>query len=597
MTAETTRRDHWVAFVLLTVGIMVLLAGLWPHPGQVVLGHPLGEAYGHVWMQWLLERAVRSGSAFFGATDVVLLEPIWVMPTDPLTRLASLPVSLALGRVVAHNVAVAVLLALGAGGLAVVARRLGAPPVSAAIGALFFIWSPALLGFAADGRVDSLGICWLPLLTLAWMRVVERPTLRRGLLLGLVAAAVPLAGLNHAIVALIAGLLPTGFVMVRDRSCVRPLLVGAIGGALSAGLIVALLLHVEGNDPGRLEQLSNPEGRSVLSFMTAADIQDRHLADLWVGAARLHQSADAFSWWMMPEAVTELGHTRLATKRLTVQSYAPGGFWRLPVIAWMVALIGLARQPRAIAPLLGGAALAHVLSLGYGFTHTLPFSWDQTFVYLAPAVLWDSVPVLGRFNNYGLFGAVAAMALGVAVARTLSGLPRPRTIGALVLAAWTVEVMAGPVPLPIDTSRATLPAPMLDTLQSVDPDRGVVVFPMSRDVSFLLQSWHEKPSLLRFRLKAKTKPKVKHGSGMLADPTGTATHLAQVAMGKQGPKERDVERLGKADVGAVVSLPHLVPEGSNAPYHQRLQSLLGPPTWAGEQGTVWLIPRVEHGNR
>ncbi len=584
--APQTPPHHRAAIAVMVGGLVAVGLGLARGaPGSLLLAHPLGEAGGHLWLQWLLERSLAGGGGFVGAEGVVMGERLWVLPTDGLSRLLGLPLGLLFGRVVAFDLTVLGLLALGTGAVARLAGALGARPLPAALASLLFLWSPALLGFAADGRVDSLGIVWLPVLALAWLRATRAPSWRSGALLALAAVAVALAGINHAVVTALVMAPPTLVALLRDRRRALPYGMGALAGGVAIGVLVSTLLEVEGHDPGRLTQLSNPEGRQLITTVTTAMIHEGRMADFWWGAQRLHRAAGPFDWWRLPETVLRIAHTHHAADTLTVQSFAPGGFWWTPAVPWALAAIGLWRDPRGLGPLVALAAAAQVLGMGYGFPHMLPLKLGSHTLYVAPAVLLEGIPGLDRFNNYGLFSVVAAMAHAVVAARVFSGLAWGRVAGLAAVGLWTVEVMRGPVPLPLDTTRVDLDPALVAPLAGLPADEGVLTLPLSRDLAFLLQSHHGHPTPHRFRAgpaKAQRDP-------MLADPTDAIHQLITVARGERRPQGHERHALRAAGLGAVVVVPQLLPPKQARQLETPLHAALGTPDWAGPAGAVWRL--------
>lgn len=591
MSSPPSTAARWLAPALVMGGVVLVVAGLWRGgPLETLLAHPVGEAQGHLWMQWLLERALVENGALFGIKDIVLHEELWVVPTDPTTRLLSLPLSLLFGRTLAYNAALVGLLGLGASTLGLLARRLGAPPVAAAVGALVFLWSPALLGFAADGRIDSLGVCWLPLLGLAWLRVVREPSASSGLLLGITGVAVALAGINHAAVAAVSLALPTAVVVLRDRRRLGPMVLGALVSGLAVGGLLWVLVLVEGNDPARLLQTSNPDQRGAFIRVSTAMIHEGRMADFWWGAQRLHRDGGGFSWWALPRTLLKIGHTHHAADMLTVQSFAPGGFWWLGVVPWALVGLGVVRHPRQLLPLAGTAVFAQLLGMGLGFPHTLPFTIGSTTFYLAPAVLWEGLPGIGRFNNYGLFSVVSAMCQGLIAARVLGGLPAVAWMrggaGVVVLGLWLAEVQTGPAPLPLETTDMRVSDGLRGALGRVAKSRGVLVLPLSRDTSFYLQTVHQRPSPHRFRAgraKARQDP-------MLADRDGAIHQLILAAEGQRIATAALPSQLSRAGLGAVVLVPALLPPAVAEAVQARLHNTFGPPHWTGLEGMVWLLP-------
>lgn len=579
------RAEVWIARTVLLLGVGALAIGLLPEPTARLLSHPLGEAPGHIWVQWLLERSVLEGADFFGVDDVILHERLWLVPTDPLARLLSLPLGLLLGRVAAYNILTVGLLGLAASACAAIARSLGARPVAAAVGALFLIWSPALLGFAADGRQDSLGIGWLLVLGLTWLRAMRHPSLRAGLALAGAAVLTVLAGVNLAVVAATALLVPSLVALARSRRRLLPLTLGAAAGGLTVALMLSLLLSVEGHDPARLKQTSNIDGKQFFTVVDMDSIRSRRTADFWWGARRLNQEPAGQSQWVLPATTLKISHTHDAASMLRLQSFAPGGWWWLGAAPWMLLGVGLVVRPRQVWPWALGAVAFQFLGLGYGASHTLPLVVGSTRFYLAPAVLLEGLPGVSRFNNYGLFSTLAAACHGVVAALVLTGLRRPLPWALLVAGAWAFEVMGGPVPLPLPTTNVVVPDALIAPLKTLPIDQGVLVLPLSRDVNYLLQTLHGHPSPQRFRTniaKAQRDP-------MLADPTDAIHRLVKTATGERQPEPLLPQLLWEASVGAVVAMPKLMPPRQGEALLQTLHATLGPPVWSSDTTTLWML--------
>ena len=557
-------------------GVLIAIARLAGDPTGRLLGHTFSEVPGHLWMQWLLERALFDGKAWFGQTDIVLGEAMWVVPTDWLNRAAAVPLGRVLGPVAAYNLIAAGLLAMSGLSAAFLARAAGARPWPCALAALLVVWSPPLLGFLADGRLDSVGLCWVGFLAAAWVAAMRAPSWRAGLAVGGWAVCVILAGPNLTMATVLAALIPSAVAVAARRQRLKPLASAAAIAAVAAVAVLALLLFVENNDSGRLEQHSNAEQRPLIEAVTPETIAQRRMADFWHGAYALNREVPVHSAWIVPPQLADNPATLNAASMGTVQPYAPGAWWGFSLVPWGLALFGLFRRPRAVLPWVGAAAGLHLLAMGHGSSQTWPFLLNGTYYYVAPAVLLERLPGLSVFNNYGLFATFATLALSTAAALAISGMPRRAWIAAGLAVIWMVEVQRGPVPLPLAVHDIRLPEPFLAALDGVPAERAIFFLPMSKDLNNYLQTQHSHPTLMRFR----------HGESgpnddpILADPTGAANELLRAALGGPPARPRLPERLAQSQIGAVVVMPDLLPNTMGTALDARVRATLGEPSWS-----------------
>ncbi|HJQ83197.1 MAG TPA: hypothetical protein VKA21_03915, partial [Candidatus Binatia bacterium] len=117
-------------------------------------------------------------------------------------------------------------------------RRLGLGRAAATLAALAFVLSDRVL----NERIHTpylVGVCWLPALLLAAVRVADRPTAGAGALLGVVVALQVLAGYPDIVAFSAPALAAAGTVwLVATRPPAREL--GAMGGAVAVAVVTAL---------------------------------------------------------------------------------------------------------------------------------------------------------------------------------------------------------------------------------------------------------------------------------------------------------------------------------------------------------------------
>jgi len=569
-----------------SVAVCVALGAVWPAPGERMVGHPVGEGTTHIWVQWLIGEWWAGNTPLFGQAGVVAHELLWLMPTDLTTRLVALVLEPCLGPVATLNVTVGALLLLAGGSTVAIARELGAGPWAGALAGVWMVWAPSLLGFAADGRVDSLGVGWVGLAVWALLRVLRRPGRRTGAVLGLAAIGVLGAGPNQAMALALVGTVPVVLVWVTRRS-VRPALwVGAAIAAPVALVLLWLIVQVEGNDPGRLHPESAQMTRAPVARYDAELPGSAHHIQLWDAALQANRGDWVGAWHELPRSLTDHPSMVPAAAELRTQVVAPGAVWSWTVLPWGLALAGLFRRKRVVVASLAGAMSCQLLALGLGPAHAMPLAAMGELWVVAPGALLQQVPGLQVFNNFGLFAPMASMAVSVAAACAV----RWRWAGALVVGVlWAGEVQAGPVPLPLRATDMTLSTDARRALHAVDPRRAVVTLPGSFSADRWLQAVSGHPTVLRFRFGVADAS----GDGQLAVGFKPVRDLRAVGLGERPTDPGLAHRLARAGVGAVVLVPGLLPPDQRAAFCDAMVATLGSPRVGSDGVWVFVLPELE----
>lgn len=564
-----------------------------------LLGHALSEHTSHLWVQWLLGRAASGEGPWLGQTGILSHEQLWLMPNDPLNRTLTAVLQPLLGLIGATNAVVLFQLGLAAVATSALAREVGARTGPATLAGLFVLLHPSLLGFAADGRMDSLGVGWTALLAVFWLRGLRNPSWTRGLALGACGIAVVLMGPNHVIATALALSLPSLWWLVRRPRVARTLAPAAVLAGAVAAALLAVFLHIEAQGSSRLsEQVTTMEAElpSVWAETTWASVTGQRQADIWVGTRKMHQAARVQSLWQLEPAVSNqsslVGPLR---EEFVLQTYSPGG-WTWPgVVPWVVAVLGLVvHRRRALPWWLAGVAL-WLTSFGWGSAQSLPIEVGGRLFYFAPAALLSRLPGLAAFNNYGLFGPLSAVCIAVVGALGLSrrGTGAPVMAGLALL--WLVEVQHSPTPVPLPVTDIDVSPGLIDRLRALPENASVMVFPINRGTNSLLQIWHEHPTPQRFWSVPNTNP-ASSAHPMLADPDGIQSKFVFQVLGRvRRGAPTGAEDLAKDGIGAVLFLSGLLPQAQDERIPTRLsQQLKAPPTWTGAEGDLWVLDAPTH---
>jgi len=166
--------------------LLLVLLITWPmasDPAGLVLGHPQASAGCHVWVLWWASDHItelHTPLIFFPyGADVVQLYGSDVLGPLLLGRLPLAPAAL-------HNLWVALLLLLGGWGTWQLCLQRGASLWGAMLGSTVWVSAPFFQHETLNGTTELLAAGALPWLALTLLRLLARPTLARGALVGLV---------------------------------------------------------------------------------------------------------------------------------------------------------------------------------------------------------------------------------------------------------------------------------------------------------------------------------------------------------------------------------------------------------------------------
>ncbi len=232
----------------LWLGLLAVVAtwpALWTSD---LVGHPMCSAGCHAWVIWVARQVLTTGQLhsdlLFHPHGADLLR---LYGSDLLSPLLLGPFSAWISPWRLYDLWV--LLMVWANGLAAYAlcRDRGASPMPAALGGTVFLSAPFFLHELFNGTSELVGAAALPLFALFWLRLQEAPSLRRGLLAGLVFG---LGGLGSAytpfFLLLVAGIVlvhraTTRLAPIFDRQFLRGL--GGLSAVAGIILAPALVLH------------------------------------------------------------------------------------------------------------------------------------------------------------------------------------------------------------------------------------------------------------------------------------------------------------------------------------------------------------------
>ena len=434
--------------------VVVALAIVGPvlgDPTGLALGHHRADTWNHVWGYGHVAGALASGASPLDAPGVMFPDVGRVWFVDVLGAVATLPVGWAFGAVAAYNAALFGNLVLAGVGAWLLARHVARSAGGAVLAGLIYETAPHVLGQLHNGISETIATGWIPLAVLAWMRLLEAPTPRRGVAWGLAVAASGLAnwyyGLFVGSMTILLGLHAVVVTPGRLRAAWRPMAVGAaVGGAvlLPAALAFRATLGAQGG------------------------LVTRDPAFVWTTLVG-HNMTDLLAFFT-PGAYRSPDLLALYDEQLIVVVYAG---WTALVLAGLALWRAREGVTRAWAL---GACVCFLLALGpFLFVDGTYLRLGERMVPLPFLVLFDAVPAVSRISHAYRLAVPLGLCLAMLAALAVRGRPVWAVVAGVV---WVVEVGAfSPAELPVPVSSASVPAVYAEL-----PDGAVVDLPASLQV-------------------------------------------------------------------------------------------------------------------
>jgi hypothetical protein len=362
-----------------------------------------------------------------------LAVPVWAATRNPFA---------------AHNFVVLLAFTLAAAGMYFLARYVTGDPRAAAVSAVCYPFCPYV--FAHMAHIQLLMTAGLPVAMLCFHRVADRPTLARGMVLGVALAAQALACGYYGVFAV----LMVGFAVLVTASMRRLWQNSAFWRAIAAAAIVAIAAI----GPAFLPYVALQRAGFDRGLEGA-----RFYSPNW--SAYLASSSYAHAW--MLERITPWKN-EVAFPGFVATSFGLGG---------MLLLAARRRPPLGVFPAAGGEASSsdrtrppdgrELLAL-YGGLTLLAF-WAS----FGPAaglysVLYRTIPVFGLLRAPGRFALVVAFGLALFAAVAVSDLLR-RIRAKTLVAAALVAAAAGELATPLQLPDAVRFDPVYRVLATLPP--------------------------------------------------------------------------------------------------------------------------------
>ncbi len=226
--------------------IVVAMGVTWPaslSPSELLIGHPDVDIWNHAWGYWFIPHQLASFSWPFSTDLIGVPQGGDLYFIDLLGALIGAPLSWVFGPAVAYNaVMVARLAAAGVAGQALAETVLGRGPHTAVAG-MGMITLPFLLAEMSNGISEVIAIHWIVWVLWAGWRVMEQPSSRGWMRLGILGGLATMASFYYGLVSvMMLGMLGGARLIAAWRAGWRPERadVNPILRAMGVSLLVAL---------------------------------------------------------------------------------------------------------------------------------------------------------------------------------------------------------------------------------------------------------------------------------------------------------------------------------------------------------------------
>jgi len=556
----------------------------WPtaaRPGSVLLGHPGNDTWNHVWGFWWVGEEILSHGRWPSWTDLIAWPRGGALYfIDTLNALWTLPFQALFGPVATHNLVFLASLWFSAFCAWLLARHVVRDGAAALVAGAIYGFCPHLLAQAHNGITESLNAGWLALYLLTLLRLLERPSVPRGLACW---AALVACGLFNWYYGLFAGLISILLCAWRALQAAYPtawwraVKTGLVGAAAFAPLAIVGLLALQ-------------------SSMDAPDALVNRDPDFVWNSLLYHNMSD-LQCFFRPGRFYSPDLRELYGEELLIVTYL--GWSAILLAGW-----GVAATPRRrrLWPWIALVAVFWIFSLGpylYAFGEYVELKGHR--LPLPFLAFFEALPLFSRISHPFRFVVGVELGLGILAAFALARWARLRdrrrvwsaAIGACVLVlaeTWAIS----PAVLPLAHSEARIPEAYTEITTDIEPgavlDLPIAVPLLERAVYNWYQIAHGRS--IPYTLNEPLPPGLRRNQlcqFILSLEAGRARLLPRTLPDLELVLSSRI--LAKQGYRFVVVHNALYPQLKRRQIHSLLGALLGPPlTGADRDVTVYQLP-------
>ena len=482
---RTLSQKH-LSIVVVMVAFLLSIALTWPvglSLQSTLVGHPGNDTWNHVWGYWWVAEELMSGRWPTEANGLAFPRGGTLYFIDTIQVLMSLPISLVFGPAAAFNCIMLGEIALAGVGAWLLAYKVTSD-MWASFAALFlFEMSAHLLGQSYNGISETVCAGWFPLTLWALLRVMERPNVKRAIVLGVLGAMCVLTSWYYGLFSIIGSLLILGWSFWKRswlynlRSVLKHISMAAV---VAAGIVVGPVLSFRSSlsaenaivtrDPEFVERsLLNHNITDVQAFFQLSKVPIPDLRTLYGEELMI---------------IIYLGWVGLCLAAVGVWKERRKSDWKLWVVFGFVFFM---------------FCLGPYLHVGGEY-----LTWGGQRIPLPFLVLYKAFPIFDRISHPFRFVVGVNLAISILASQGLRVLFRKRNtlvkagvLATLPIVIWTELSMFSPASLPIPHGKADVSQAYYD--MRTDPVEGAVLdLPLTlpnleRAIYVWNQAIHERP--------------------------------------------------------------------------------------------------------
>ena len=246
-SSEAVRPVHtsFRSYVLALVGCFLLASLItWPvvvNPSGGLVGHPGNDTWNHAWGLWWVVDGIWNRGGIPTHTGLLNYpDGGSLFFIDTFNAVLTAPAQKWFGLPFAYNAAVFFGVFWTAFGAWCLAYHVCRDRVGASVAAVAYGCNAHLLGQTYNGITETINAGWIPFFLLALLRLLDRPSPRRGLLMGLCFGLCALSNFYYGLFCLLIGVTVVLHAGFRDVRSVR--WKAFFGSAVLGGLVALLLV-------------------------------------------------------------------------------------------------------------------------------------------------------------------------------------------------------------------------------------------------------------------------------------------------------------------------------------------------------------------
>ena len=407
-------------------------------------GHPGNDTWNHAWGLWWVFQGIFENGSIPSSTDLLNYpEGGTLFFIDTFNALISLPLQGLFGLAVAYNLVVIFALACTLFGAWMLARHVLRDDACAAVSAVVYGCSAHLMGQAYNGITETINAGWIPLYVLTLLRLLDRPSVGRGVAAGLMMGVCAVSNFYYGLFSILLSIVVVLHLAITDRGRVQ--WVPAMGSLALAAVVSALMVF--------------PVLRHLAATMGAEDAMvARDPRFVWDSLIR-HNISDFISFFRpgkhySPDLKAQYG------EELLIVTY-------LGWVSLVLASISLAmhRRRRDLTLWLTVFVVFFLFSLGpYLHVNGEYVNFQGRRIPLPFLPFFEAFPIFDRISHPFRFVVPASLGLAMLAGhgarlllRGVSGRVRSCWIGALVLVVSMEVLLASPAIWPLPRSDARIP--------------------------------------------------------------------------------------------------------------------------------------------